>query len=157
MALEVFRGTLALPADAFDAARRRMEQPTPRVALGQQLRGIASSAIDISDGLAGDLAHVLRLSGVGATLDAPAATTLLACRETMGDAQRLGFVISGGDDYELLFTAPATHRDAVQRAAQLAGTPVTRIGRIDSEPGLRVVDADGRRIERAFESFDHFA
>jgi thiamine-monophosphate kinase len=156
VALEVFRGTLALPPEAFEAARARMEMPTPRVALGQALRGIANSAIDISDGLAGDLRHMLRYSGVGAVVDAQAAIPLLACREHVPESQRLEFVIAGGDDYELLFTAPAAQRDAVQRAAQVAGTPVTRIGRIDSEPGMRVVDASGRLIDRAFGSFDHF-
>jgi thiamine-monophosphate kinase len=156
VALEVFRGTLALPPEAFEAARARMEMPTPRVALGQALRGIASAAIDISDGLAGDLRHMLRYSGVGAVVDAQAAIPLLACREHVPESQRLEFVIAGGDDYELLFTAPAAQRDAVQRAAQVAGTPVTRIGRIDSEPGMRVVDASGRLIDRAFGSFDHF-
>jgi thiamine-monophosphate kinase len=156
VALEVFRGTLALPPEAFEAARARMEMPTPRVALGQALRGIANSAIDISDGLAGDLRHMLRYSGVGAVVDARAAIPLLACREHVPESQRLEFVIAGGDDYELLFTAPAAQRDAVQRAAQVAGTPVTRIGRIDSEPGMRVVDASGRLIDRAFGSFDHF-
>ena len=157
LALEVFRGTFPLAADAFEAARRRMETPTPRVALGQQLRGIASAAIDISDGLAGDLAHVLSLSNVGANIDADAAMTMLACKEPMSDAQRLEFVIAGGDDYELLFTAPPEKRDAVQRAARQANTPVTRIGRIDSEPGLRVVDSHGAPIQRTFPSFDHFA
>jgi thiamine-monophosphate kinase len=157
VALEVFRGTFALSGEAFEAARRRMETPAPRVALGEQLRGIASAAIDISDGLAGDLAHVLKLSRVGATIDADAAITMLACREPMGDDQRLEFVIAGGDDYELLFTAPPGQREAVQRAARQANTPVTRIGRIDSEPGLRVVDARGARLERVFPSFDHFA
>ena len=72
LALEVFRGTVALDADAFEAARARMEQPAPRVALGVALRGVASSAIDISDGLLGDLAHILRRSGVGAQLDVDA-------------------------------------------------------------------------------------
>jgi len=156
LALEVFRGTFALGADAFEAARSRMETPTPRVALGEQLRGIASSAIDISDGLAGDLAHVLMLSRVGASIDADAAMTMLACREPMSDEQRLEFVIAGGDDYELLFSAAPEQRQAVQRAAQQSNTRVTRIGRIDSEPGLRIVDSRGAPLKRNFPSFDHF-
>jgi thiamine-monophosphate kinase len=157
MALEVFRGALTLPADAFEAARARMELPTPRIALGQALRGIATAAIDVSDGLAGDLRHVLRYSGVGATIEAEAAMSLPAGGAHVSEAQRLEFAIAGGDDYELLFTAPSTRREMVQRAADAAGTRVTRIGRIDDEPGLRLIDAKGRRVERAFASFDHFA
>jgi thiamine-monophosphate kinase len=133
-----------------------METPTPRVALGEQLRGIASAAIDISDGLAGDLAHVLKLSRVGATIDADAAMTMLACRAPMSDEQRLELVIAGGDDYELLFTAAPDKRDDVERAATQSNTRVTRIGRIDSEPGLRVVDSRGAPLNRSFPSFDHF-
>jgi thiamine-monophosphate kinase len=157
VALEVFRGTMSLPGDVFTAARARMEMPTPRVALGQALRGVATSAIDISDGFAGDLRHVLRLSKVGATVEAAAATSLLACGEHVSESQRLDFVISGGDDYELLFTAPPAARGAVQRASETTATRVTRIGQIVQEPGLRVVDAAGRPVERAFGSFDHFA
>jgi thiamine-monophosphate kinase len=157
VALEVFRGTLALPSTAFEGARARMEEPTPRIALGQALRGIASAAIDISDGLAGDLRHILRYSGVGATIEGEAAVPLLACGEHVPQALRLDFVISGGDDYELLFTAPPAQREAVQRAAREAGTRVTRIGRIDGERGLRVIDANGRQVAHAFASFDHFA
>jgi thiamine-monophosphate kinase len=70
---------------------------------------------------------------------------------------RLAFVLSGGDDYELLFTAPPAQRDAVQRAGTRCGTRVTRIGRIDAEPGWRVVDAQGAALPAHFESFDHFA
>ncbi|MFT4267409.1 MAG: thiamine-phosphate kinase, partial [Xenophilus sp.] len=81
LALEVFRGTLAVPAEVFAAARERMERPAPRIALGQALRGLASSAIDVSDGLAGDLGHVLKASGVGATLDADAAAGRIAARQ----------------------------------------------------------------------------
>lgn len=159
LALEVFRGTLRLPDDAFDAARARMEQPTPRVALGQALRGIATAAIDLSDGLAGDLSHLLRRSRVGARIDLAAALSLL---QTPADVvtdpdRRLDMVLSGGDDYELAFTAPASMRAQVEAAGASASTRVTRIGVTEPEPGLRVVDAAGRAVERAFSSFDHFA
>jgi thiamine-monophosphate kinase len=157
VALEAFRGTLSLPEQAFAAARDRMEMPQPRVALGQALRGIATSAIDVSDGLAGDLRHVLAASGVGATIDAPAAASMLACGSHFSEAQRLDFVIAGGDDYELLFTAPAAARDRVTQAAAQAATRVTRIGRIDAQRGFRVVDAAGQPLDREFGSFDHFA
>ena len=144
LALEVFRGTLSIPAEAFNAARSRMEQPTPRVALGQALRGVASAAIDVSDGLLGDLGHILKQSAVGARIDTQIAAGLMAApvAGSLDDERRLEYVLAGGDDYELLFTAPAGRREAVQAAAVAAGTPVTRIGRIEAEPGL---EAEGQR------------
>lgn len=163
LALEVFRGTLAVPGDVFTAARARMEQPTPRVALGTALRGVATAAIDISDGLVGDLGHILRASGVGASINTAIAMQLIAvCAYPVGarsllDAEKqLEFVLAGGDDYELAFTAPADQRDAVQAAAQASATPVTRIGQIEAAPGLRLVDAQGHPITQRFASFDHF-
>jgi thiamine-monophosphate kinase len=160
LALEAFRGTLSLPQEVFEAARRRLEQPEPRVALGGALLGVATAAIDLSDGLAGDLGHVLRRSGVGATLSLGQAPQLLAAtrsglRLDPGLVQDL--VFAGGDDYELAFTAPPPLRDAVQAAAQRAGTPVTRIGSIEAAPGLRFLDGNGLPVARRFAGFDHFA
>jgi thiamine-monophosphate kinase len=159
LALDVFRGTLTVPAQVFEAARARMEQPTPRVALGMALRGIASSAIDLSDGFTGDLGHILRQSAVGARVDVGVAMGMMAAPATgfLDDERRLEYVLGGGDDYELLFTAPAARRDAVQSAALAAATPVTRIGVIEAEPGVRLVSAEGRPIDRRYGSFDHFA
>ena len=156
LALEVFRGRMSVPAEVFDAARARLEQPTPRVALGLALRGIATSAIDISDGLAGDLGHILKQSGVGARIDSVTATGLLAAPALPEDTA-LDLVLSGGDDYELLFTAPAAASEAVKAAAAAAATPVTRIGTIQAEPGLQLVDRSGAVLMRRFASFDHFA
>ena len=160
LALEVFRGTQSVPAEIFIAARERMEQPTPRVALGQALRGIASSAIDISDGLLGDLGHVLRRSGVGARIDAALASPLLAAAHeglALSPELQLDLVLAGGDDYELAFTAPPSQREAVLHAAMSSHTAVTRIGAIEAGACVRVLDPQGRPIERAFDSFDHFA
>jgi thiamine-monophosphate kinase len=136
--------------------RRAMEQPQPRVALGQALRGLATSAIDLSDGLSGDLGHVLRASGVGATvqLDALPRSALLA---TQSAAMQRLCLLSGGDDYELLFTAPAGRGDAVQTAGRAAAVAVTRCGHIEAAPGLRVVDAAGRAVAIEGRAFDHFA
>jgi len=159
LALEVFRGGLSVPASAFELARARMEQPTPRVALGQALRGIATAAIDVSDGLLGDLGHVLQQSQVGARIDVDAAFGLLATSNAAGlQAERqLEFVLAGGDDYELAFTAPTAQRGAVEAAAQESGTVVTRIGQIEAELGVRLFDAAGERVTRSYGSFDHFA
>ena len=157
LALEVLRGTVSVPAAVFAAARSRMEQPTPRLALGQALRGVATSAIDISDGLLGDLGHVTRLSRVGALIDTRLAMGLMAAGDAVDAPGRLEWVLAGGDDYELAFTAPADRRDAVDRAAAGAATPVTRIGRIEAQPGVRLLDAQGRQVEGRYAAFDHFA
>ncbi|TWO68293.1 thiamine-phosphate kinase [Caenimonas sedimenti] len=160
LALEIFRGRAQATAEVFVAARARMEQPEPRVSLGQALRGVATSAIDVSDGLLGDLAHVLDRSGVGASVDAPSAAGLLAAARagyTAPAPQILELVLAGGDDYELAFTAPPAARQSVEEAGARTGTPVTRIGRVEAEPGLRVLDANGGLVPRSFAGFDHFA
>lgn len=169
LALEVFRGTQSLTSEAFEQARRYMERPTPRVALGMALRTLAHAAIDVSDGLLGDLSHVLTCSGVGAQID----TSWLQASQSFGPArlpagitpvvatlpweQRLEFALSGGDDYELCFTAPVDQRERVHAAAWQTNTPVTRIGRITQELGLVVLDLQGHPMARQFASFDHFA
>lgn len=157
LALEVFRGKLSVPANIFEVARARMEQPTPCVALGQALRGIATSAIDISDGLLGDLGHILHQSAVGARIETSLAAGLMAVHGAFDEEQELEYVLAGGDDYELAFTAPAAQREAVRAAAREAGTTATRIGRIEAEAGLRLVDGNGELIHRRYGSFDHFA
>jgi len=153
LALEIFRGTIAADGADFDRLRLAMERPEPRVALGLALRGVASSAIDLSDGLSGDIGHVLRASGVGATLDLAA----IPCSERLAAqpaAVRRTCLLGGGDDYELLFAAPASARAEVEAAGAAAGTAVTRIGTIDAAPGLRIVDA-GVPVEVP-RGFDHF-
>ena len=168
LALEVFRGTVSVPTPVFDAARLRLEQPTPRVALGLALRGIATSAIDVSDGLLGDLGHILKQSGVGATVDTEVAINLVAsyAYKTRATGQFdtellqtpwLAWALAGGDDYELLFTAPPAARTLVAAAAAASQTPVTHIGHISAERGLRLVDGDGQAVANTFTSFDHFA
>ncbi|MDB5858514.1 MAG: thiamine-monophosphate kinase [Ramlibacter sp.] len=158
LALEAFRGTFSLPQEVFEAARLRLEQPQARVALGLALRGIASAAIDLSDGLLGDLGHVLDRSGVGATLEAERVLPLLAAAPAMKLATPavLELVLAGGDDYELAFTAAAARRAEVEAAARQTGTPVTRIGHIDGTRGLRVHDAQGQPLAQRFAGFDHF-
>jgi thiamine-monophosphate kinase len=160
LALEVFRGHLSVPGEVFERARERMERPTPRVALGLVLREVAHAAIDVSDGLLGDLGHVLKRSGVGAVVEtgwlqgsAAVSPDLLA----LPWQRRLDFALSGGDDYELLFTAPVHHRERVHALASDCEVPVTRIGRITADTGLRLLDPQGQPITRRFASFDHFA
>ena len=163
LTLEALQGKLELPPEILAQARLRLEQPSPRVALGMALRGIATSAIDISDGLAGDLGHVLKASGVGARIDTEITINLIAARayihwsKALFDTQKqLKIALSGGDDYELAFTAPPSARQAVQAASSSSQTPVTRIGAIEAEPGLRLIDGHGQPVVGQFSSFDHF-
>ena len=164
LALDSLQWRLTLPSELLAAARQRLERPTPRLALGRALRGIASSAIDLSDGLVGDLGHVLKASHVGAEIDVDTATQLIAVGATSSSANALfdtetrrRAVLAGGDDYELLFTAPAAARAAVQAAGQAAGTRVSRIGRIIAAPGLKLLDAQGQTVHNTYRAFDHFA
>jgi thiamine-monophosphate kinase len=160
LALEALRGKLSLNAEALARVCLRMDLPTPRVALGLALRGVASAAIDVSDGLLGDLRHVLEASGVGATIATDWVSSSAAVSTDLagaGGELALDYALAGGDDYELVFTAPGAARAAVQAAALRSATPVTRIGQIDATPGLRLHDAQGQLLQRAFASFDHFA
>ncbi|WP_312841423.1 thiamine-phosphate kinase [Delftia tsuruhatensis] len=159
LALEALLDHTTLPPGTLAAARQRLEAPTPRVALGQALRGIASSALDVSDGLLGDLGHILEQSRVGASLDTRLITPLLdAGRHTPLAIDLLHqCTLSGGDDYELCFTAPADRRDAVQAAGRDSATRVTRIGCIEEQPGLRLIGPDGAAMAPRWTSFDHFA
>ena len=146
---------ITLPAAGADECITALQRPQPRVAAGLALRGIASAMLDVSDGVAGDLNHILEQSGTGAEIavaDLPlqALTTLGATPE---DARRC--YLSGGDDYELLFTAPPARRAEVEAVATRLGLAMTRIGRITTAPGLRIVEADGRIGSAG--GFDHFA
>jgi thiamine-monophosphate kinase len=157
LALEVFRGRLALPGEAFETVRHAMEQPEPRVALGLALRGLASSAIDLSDGLLGDLGHILRRSGVGARLHAEQLPRSAVLATQPLAVQRL-CTLAGGDDYELLFTAAPAQHDAVRGAAARAGVAVSCVGEITAAAGLHVLDAAGTALDlAAWRGFDHFA
>ena len=160
LALQGLLGRLRLSPALLAQARQRLERPTPRVALGLALRGIAHAAIDLSDGLVGDLRHVLEASGLGATVATERLAPLLAASQhadwsAVGSAQ-LDHVLCGGDDYELCFSAPTSARDAVREAARLADTQVTRIGHLHAEPGLRLLDDHGRPVQGRYASFDHF-
>lgn len=160
LALQALLGKLTPPADLLAQARHRLERPEPRVALGLALRGVASAAMDVSDGLVGDIGHLLKASGVGATLQAAALAPLLGASAHPAwpglKQQALDHVLAGGDDYELAFTAPASARDALHRIGEQTGLRLSRIGCIEAEPGLRLRDAQGQALDVAARSFDHF-
>jgi thiamine-monophosphate kinase len=155
LALEAFRGNVSLDAAAFEQARLAMECPVPRVALGVALRGLAHSAIDVSDGLLGDLSHILERSGVGATVDVDAVPRSGVLATQPLALQRL-CTLAGGDDYELVFTAPRERANDVHGAAVRSSVTVTRIGRIEGTHGLRLVDRHGEAVPNHYASFDHF-
>ena len=162
MALAYRQGRLFM--EQIDAAKvlPALYLPTPRVALGIALRGIASSAIDISDGLLGDLGHILERSHIGAApigarLEFAALPTLPVVQAYLHEAVARDCVLAGGDDYELCFTAPADKHAAVLAAAESAGVAVTRIGQITAKPGLTVIYADGQPLSIEHTGYDHFA
>jgi thiamine-monophosphate kinase len=158
LALEVFRGSLNVPQAVFEAARLRMEKPTPRVELGLALRGLAHSAVDVSDGLLGDLQHILKASGVGAEIDTQQVLRTMAYAQSSGLSQDdlLRLTLAGGDDYELVFTAPENQRTHIAEASATSGTAVTRIGKITASPELRLLGKHGEVMRNSYASFDHF-
>lgn len=155
LALFAMQQKIDLSAADLAAAAPRLLRPTPRVELGLALQGSAHAAIDLSDGLQGDLGHLLSRSACGARLNLDA----LPCGPVLaqqGLPLRRAMMLSGGDDYELLFTAAPDQHDAIVAAAAQLGVAVCPIGQIEAEPGLRLQDGAGQAVEVAASSFDHF-
>jgi thiamine-monophosphate kinase len=160
LAVAALDGRATLDAAALAACRTRLDRPQPRIALGLALRGIATAAIDISDGLVGDLGHVLQRSHVGARIELAAIPRSAAIAAMMAGAERalgLQCLLAGGDDYELLFTAPRTAAQQIAAITAVLQLPLTRIGSIVREPGLAVVDERGARLTELPRAYDHFA
>lgn len=136
-------------------AQVRMERPQPRLSLGLALRTLAHAAIDVSDGLLADLGHLCERSGLGAEVHWPS-IPVDAALANCPDAERQQLALSGGDDYELLFTARASQRHAIEALPARLGVPVTRIGTMSARAGVRVSDAAGRLLALDAQGFDHF-
>jgi thiamine-monophosphate kinase len=159
LALAALLGKTTVAVDLFATIRQRLEWPEPRVALGERLRGVATAALDISDGLTGDLAHILAASSVGADLELSQIPRSSAIAQRLSTHERtlaLACLLAGGDDYELCFTAPASARERVATIALEVSLPLTRIGVITSSPGLRVRDEHGSEVPSLPAAFDHF-
>ena len=154
---ELGGAALALARPGIEETERRLHQPEPRVALGTRLLGRATSAIDVSDGFAQDLGHILARSGCGGVvqyeqLPKCAAFTRIGLPELEREC-----VLAGGDDYELVFTAPTTERAALEALAVELSVPLTRVGAIHAgAPSLLIVDAGGNEV-RIPRGFDHFS
>ena len=160
MAVGVIKGRLAVAPRERGALEQRLHAPVPRVALGLALRGVAHSAIDISDGLLADLGHICERSKVAAVIEwesIPASPVVRRYAQTERGAQSL---LGGGDDYELCFTASPRRRAEVLRAARRGGVGVTRIGRIAaprrSGVPVSVLDGVGKPVSARARGYDHF-
>ena len=156
LALAHLQGRIALSDDELAACLPALHWPQPRVALGMALRGIASSAIDVSDGLLADLGHILEASQVGAKIEAavlPVSPTLQA--HALQPLAR-ECILSGGDDYELCFTAPAGRHAELSEIAVRMGLPLTCIGEIVAGRGCLIHDAAGDALNVETGGYDHF-
>ncbi len=159
LALAHVQGDVQLDARAAAHCRQRLELPQPRVVLGEALRGIAHSAIDVSDGFAADLGHILERSNVGAEIEfeqLPRSDALIRSAAAYPERVREA-ILGGGDDYELCFTAPPAQREALADLEQKLGVRLSRVGRVSAQLGLVVRDAAGREIALPKRGFDHFA
>lgn len=135
----------------------RLLRPEPRVALGLGLRGLAHAAVDLSDGLLGDLGHVAARSRVGIEIEW-AAVPVAACLSSLAQEERRALALAGGDDYELAFTAPAAHRDRITALGADLGLALSRIGSVvQGGHGVRVRGTHGEELDDAFRAYDHFA
>jgi thiamine-monophosphate kinase len=163
LGLALLKGEVQLAEGDAAACVQRLQRPEPRVALGLALRSVASSAIDISDGLLADLGHILEGSGVGAEIALAALPVSPVLRACLPHALGRHCVLAGGDDYELCFTAPVAQRDVLQKISQRLDLPLTRIGTIVPKTsdilgsGCTVRAADGEIITIGESGYDHFA
>jgi thiamine-monophosphate kinase len=150
LGLARLQGRLAAIAGETELiARYRL--PQPRLALARKLAGLASGGLDVSDGLVGDLGHICEASGVGAVIQAQRVPLSAPARAVLArEPERLASLITGGDDYELLFTLP----QALE--TELAGLPVTVIGRMEAGQGVRVLDGAGRALALGPGGYRHF-
>lgn len=137
--------------------RRALDTPQPRVALGLALRGSATSAIDISDGLLADLGHILERSHVGAEICFDALPAHPALERLLAEDWGRACLLAGGDDYELCFTAPRAQRNEIAAIADKLGLKLTRIGGITADAQLRLLDAAGQPMATGKSGYDHFA
>ncbi|HEX7969359.1 MAG TPA: thiamine-phosphate kinase [Stellaceae bacterium] len=158
LGLRVLRGELG----GIDGAGRgflaeRYRLPQPRLGLGQKLVGTAHAMMDVSDGLVGDLGHICTASGVGAVIEAARLPLSPPARAAIAaDPALLMAALAGGDDYELLFTAPAVAEGALAALGREVGVPVTMIGRIEVGSGVTVLDAQGAAMTVAVGGYRHF-
>ncbi|NWG87085.1 MAG: thiamine-phosphate kinase [Hydrogenophilaceae bacterium] len=157
LGLQHLLGERSLEPAESEACLARLHRPSPRVALGRKLIGVAHACIDISDGLLADLGHILERSSVGAEIHLASLPLAEAASKRLAQPEVMRAALAGGDDYELCFTAPAERAAAVMQAAAAVGVAVTRIGRIKHDAGIRLLGVEGRELPMQASGFDHFA
>ncbi|WP_461481917.1 thiamine-phosphate kinase [Porticoccus sp.] len=155
-ALQLFAPDCGLPAEVCRRLAGRFYRPVPRLAEGLQLRGLASAAIDISDGLLADLGHIAECSGLGAEVRLPLLPLAPWLRAVSSAEQLQAWALSGGDDYELCFTVPAQRRQAVDAMIAAGDLAATCIGRMTPAPGVYCLDDDGNLLAIAGTGYQHF-
>jgi len=149
-------GRIVLDAADYHEAVMRLYEPSPRVALGQALRGLATAAIDISDGLLADLTHICRLSNVGATVDLNSVPVSAIGAKHINSDEGRNAILAGGDDYELCFTAHPNSRESIEDLTDVLGIPITRIGQIKRGKGVSLLTSDGKPVQIDGRGYDHF-
>ena len=137
--------------------RYRLDRPTPRVQAGLALRGLATAGIDLSDGLAADLGHVLAASGTGARIELGRLPTSRTLAEHFDEPRRWALQAGGGDDYELCFTAPAANAFEIEQALAALDVPATVVGRVVAEAGLRFDTPEGEAWAPPAAGYQHFS
>jgi thiamine-monophosphate kinase len=158
LALAATENHWTLPDIHLSHLQTRLTHPTPRIRQGLELRGVASAAIDISDGLAQDLQHILQRSGVGATLEVDQLPRSQALQTSLETDDAIALALTGGDDYELCFTVPLKHQPRLQSLAAHWDCPCTEIGTIEKKLGLRYRRMDNSRFcPPSGTGYDHFA
>lgn len=156
LGLQQLQGKQSLAQPLYDQALAALHTPQPRCALGQALRGIATSCIDLSDGLLADLGHILNASNTGASLSLNQCPVNPAIADKLSDTKLQTAVLAGGEDYELCFSAPSNRRDAIAQLSQQLALPITRIGTIQSDQTLTVL-YDNKPVQFDTKGYDHFA
>jgi thiamine-monophosphate kinase len=156
LALAAAFGKVTVAPEYRDDVRQRLERPEPRITQGLTLRGVASAAIDVSDGLAQDLGHILERSRVGARLEVDRLPLSPALTASLDRDAAIVTALASGDDYELCFTVPPERAAQLEAAAAGWECRCTGIGVITDEPGLQLVRADGSPFHLERLGYDHF-
>ncbi|PTA50971.1 thiamine-phosphate kinase [Shewanella morhuae] len=155
LGLDIIRGAQQAKAENKEFLINRHYRPTPRVLAGQALRSLASSAIDLSDGFISDISHILKAAEVGAIVDVNCIPLSLAMKDTVSEEHALGYALTGGEDYELLFTVPESQKGALETTLNHTGTKFVRVGQICAGSKLKL-QLNGEPFIPPYYGFEHF-